>query len=97
MIARYYTQITLERLSTLLDLDASQSEEFVSRLVVSGTIFARINRLSGIVNFVKPQDANQVLDSWASDVGKMLNMVEKVCHLISKEEARVAASQKLIV
>jgi len=33
VIAKYYTRITLTRLTTLLDLDASQTEKTLCRLV----------------------------------------------------------------
>jgi len=38
VVARYYTRITLARLTSLLDLALKQMEEILARLVVSGTI-----------------------------------------------------------
>ena len=46
VIAKYYTCITLTRLTTLLDLTPQQAEETLCRLVVAGTVWARIDRLA---------------------------------------------------
>lgn len=62
------------------------TEEFLSKLVVSKTIYARVDRPAGVVSFQVKKDANQVLNDWSSDINSLLNLVEKTCHLISKEE-----------
>jgi len=90
-ISKYYTRITLSRLGQLLDLEPSQAEEFLSRLVVSKMIYARIDRPAGVASFREPKTTDRVLNEWSSDVGKLLSLVEKTCHLISKEHAVHAA------
>jgi 26S proteasome regulatory subunit N5 len=77
VISQYYTRITLDRLIALLDLSAAQTEETLSRLVVSGTIWARIDRPAGIVNFRQKKSAEDVMNSWSSDMQKLLGLVEK--------------------
>lgn len=37
------------------------------------------------MSFQAKKDANQVLNDWSSDINALLNLVEKTCHLISKE------------
>ncbi|KAJ2616713.1 proteasome regulatory particle subunit [Coemansia sp. RSA 1365] len=86
VIAKYYSRANITRLNELLDLDADDVEAFLSKAVVAGTIYARIDRPSGVVNFSKPRDGEEQLNGWASDVGKLLSLVEKTTHLISKEE-----------
>ncbi|KAI8881666.1 PCI-domain-containing protein [Backusella circina FSU 941] len=85
VIAKYYTRVTTKRLTQLLDLSPKDAEEFLSKLVVSKTIYARIDRSAGIVNFQTKKDANQILNNWSSDINSLLNLIEKTCHLISKE------------
>jgi 26S proteasome regulatory subunit N5 len=75
--AEYYTRITLARLTSLLDLTQKQTEDILSRLVVSGTIWARIDRPAGIVNFRNKRDAEDVMNDWSSDMQKLLGLVEK--------------------
>ncbi|KAI8884547.1 PCI-domain-containing protein [Backusella circina FSU 941] len=86
VVAMHYTRVSTARLSQLLGLDEKDTEESLSKLVVSKTIFARIDRSAGIVNFQTKKDANQTLNDWSSDINSLLNLIEKTCHLISKEE-----------
>jgi 26S proteasome regulatory subunit N5 len=86
VIEKYYTRITLKRMTELLDLDLDQTEDVLAKLVVSKTIYAKIDRPSGIVNFQAPKDANTILNEWTHDINKLLSLVEKTNHLIAKEE-----------
>ncbi|KAL9543667.1 hypothetical protein MBANPS3_008000 [Mucor bainieri] len=86
VIAKYYTRVSTKRLTQLLDLNEKDAEEFLSKLVVSKTIYARIDRSAGVVNFQTKKDANEILNNWSSDINSLLNLIEKTCHLISKEE-----------
>ncbi|GAA5955636.1 hypothetical protein JCM8115_006811 [Rhodotorula mucilaginosa] len=91
VVAGYYTRITLSRLSTFLSLPTNETEQFLSRLVTSKTVYAKIVRPAGIVTFVRPKTGDEVLNEWSSDVGKLMGLVEKSCHLIAKEHAVHAA------
>jgi len=70
-------RITLSRLTSLLDLSQEQTEETLSRLVVGGTVWARVDRPSGVVSFHKRRSAEDVLNDWSSDMNKLLGYVEK--------------------
>ncbi|GAA5893378.1 uncharacterized protein JCM6883_007646 [Sporobolomyces salmoneus] len=91
VVATYYTRITLARLSSFLNLPIPQTEQFLSSLVTSKTVYAKIDRPAGVVNFVKPKKGDEVLNEWSSDVGKLMGLIEKSCHLIAKEHAVNAA------
>ncbi|KAI9217773.1 PCI domain-containing protein [Blastocladiella britannica] len=86
VVARYYTRITFQRLTELLDLGSDKVEAFMSRLVCNGTIYARIDRPSRTVTFVKRSNADETLAEWSSGVHRLLKLVEKTNHLIAKEE-----------
>jgi 26S proteasome regulatory subunit N5 len=58
----------------------------LSNLVVNKTIFARLDRLSGIVTFEAKKDANTVLNEWSNTVHSLLDLIVKTNHLITKEE-----------
>ncbi|ORY91686.1 hypothetical protein BCR35DRAFT_286656 [Leucosporidium creatinivorum] len=90
-ISKYYTRITVSRLSQLLDLTEPKTESFLSSLVSSKTVYAKIDRPAGIVSFKAPRTGDQVLNEWSSDVGKLMGLIEKSCHLIAKEHAVHAA------
>jgi len=85
VISKYYSRITEKRLAVLLDLDSSETEKHLSRLVVNKSLYARINRPEGIVVFRKAQTPSDMLNHWSSDVESLLKIVENTCHLIQRE------------
>jgi 26S proteasome regulatory subunit N5 len=93
VVAGYYSRITLQRLTELLDLPPLTTERTLCTLVTDKTVYARIDRPSGIVSFQKPRRTNEALNTWSHDIDKMLGLVEKTSHLVSKEYAMHEASQ----
>lgn len=87
VIAKYYTQIRLCRLAQLLDLTSDEAEEALADQVVKKTIHARIDRPAGLISFQPRMSDAAVLNSWSSDMSKLLQTVEKVSHLVEKEWA----------
>uniref|UniRef100_A0AAF5PYX1 PCI domain-containing protein n=1 Tax=Wuchereria bancrofti TaxID=6293 RepID=A0AAF5PYX1_WUCBA len=87
MIAKYYTKITFARMAELLDYPVEQMESFLCNLIVTGAIpDAKIHRPAKVVN-LRARKANiEQLDQWASSVRKLTDILNKVSHLISKEE-----------
>lgn len=96
VVARYYTRIQLGRLTQLLDLNEEETEKYISDLVTSKTIHAKIDRPAQIVNFAKPRDADDVLNEWSSNMKSLLGHLERIDHLITKEEmmARILPSKE---
>lgn len=93
VLAAYYSRITLQRLTELLDLPALTTERTLCKLVTDKTVYARIDRPAGIVSFQRPRRTNETLNEWSADIGKMLGLVEKTSHLVSKEYAMHEAAQ----
>ncbi|TFK77288.1 PCI-domain-containing protein [Pluteus cervinus] len=77
VVSQYYTRITIARLTAFLDLSSQETEEVLSRLVVSGTVWARIDRPAGVISFRGKQSAEDVMNDWSSDMQKLLGLVEK--------------------
>ena len=86
VMAKYYTRITSKRMSDLLDLSVQEAEEYLAKLVVNKTVYAKIDRLSGVITFTKPRDPSDVLNEWSYSVNKLMSLVNKATHLIAKEE-----------
>ncbi|XP_037593916.1 26S proteasome non-ATPase regulatory subunit 12-like [Cebus imitator] len=86
IMAKYYTRITMKRMAQLLDLSVDESEAFLSNLVVNKTIFAKVDRLAGIINFQRPKDPNNLLNDWSQKLNSFISLVNKTTHLIAKEE-----------
>lgn len=86
VVAKYYTRIQMGRLTELLDLTEDETEKYISELVTSKTVYARIDRPARIVSFSKPRDADDVLNEWSHNMKSLLGLLERIDHLITKEE-----------
>lgn len=86
VVAKYYTRIQMGRLTELLDLTEEETEKYISDLVTMKTIYAKIDRPARIVDFSKPRDADDVLNEWSSNMKSLLGLLERIDHLITKEE-----------
>lgn len=85
IMAKYYKRVTLKRMAELLSLSSDETEEMLTNLVVNKTIWAKVNRLEGIVNFKATKPANEVLNDWSVDINTLMSNVCKASHLINKE------------
>ncbi|GLT75185.1 hypothetical protein SLA2020_469270 [Shorea laevis] len=85
VVSKYYSRITLKRLAELLCLTLQEAEKHLSEMVVSKALVAKIDRPMGIVCFQIAKDSNEILNSWAVNLEKLLDLVEKSCHQIHKE------------
>ena len=86
VIAKYYTRIQMHRLTQLLDLDEEETESYISSLVTSKTVWAKIDRPARVVTFAKTRDADEVLNEWSGSMKSLLGLLERIDHLITKEE-----------
>ena len=77
--------ISLKRYSPLSTINSEQeSEKYLSDMVTSGAIYARVDRPAKTVSFSKPKDANDVLNEWSGNIHNLLGLCEKLGHLITK-------------
>lgn len=86
VIANYYTRLNLKRLEELLNLAGNRCEEYLSKLANAGTIQVKIDRPLGIVYFTQNKNPSDILNAWSHNITNLMNLVNKTCHLISKEE-----------
>ncbi|KAG6401201.1 hypothetical protein SASPL_138049 [Salvia splendens] len=86
VVSRYYSRITLKRLADLLCLTLQEAEKHLSDMVVSKALVAKIDRPMSVVCFQTAKDnSNEIMNSWATNLEKLLELVEKSCHQIHKE------------
>lgn len=85
VVSVYYKRIHGARLAQLLQLEPARVEKEIAAMVSEGSIYAKIDRPTDIVRFSQPKTAEAVLSDWASDIDKLLNLVETTTHLIDKE------------
>jgi len=85
VVEKYYKRITTKRLSALLSLNDRETEQHLGRMVVSGSVYAKIDRPHGIINFRKTQTPSAHLNNWTNDIDSLLKIVENSCHLTERE------------
>jgi 26S proteasome regulatory subunit N5 len=77
-------------MTDLLDLTTRETEETLSRLVISKTIWARIDRPTGIIKFRPARTAEDVMNDWSSDMSKLLGLIEKTWMGVNAAQAAQA-------
>jgi len=85
VVSKYYKRIHGERLAKMLALDRAALESEISTMVSSGSLYCKVDRPADIIRFSPTQTPEAVLTSWASDIDKLLGLVERTTHLIQKE------------
>ena len=76
----------MPRLCQLLDLEEEETEKYISELVTAKTVYAKIDRPARVVSFAKTRDADDVLNEWSGSMRSLLGLLERIDHLITKEE-----------
>ncbi|KAL7718918.1 26S proteasome non-ATPase regulatory subunit [Entamoeba marina] len=86
VIAKYYQNITISRFAQLLCITEEELEKQICVLVNAKHIYAKINRLDGVISFIKTKDPREVLGVWADDIDQLLTLVNDTCFLIETEK-----------
>jgi 26S proteasome regulatory subunit N5 len=85
---KFFSQISLRRISEMIGVNISEIENEICDMVVNKFIYAKINRIAGTVNFKPKQDYSDKLNDLNFDLNKMLEKMETTCHLIHKEHLK---------
>ncbi|XP_014248586.1 26S proteasome non-ATPase regulatory subunit 12 [Cimex lectularius] len=85
VMAKYYTRITLKRMSELLDMTVDETEETLSEMVVNKSVTAKTDRPAGVVTFSATQQPNDVLNDWGRNLADLMRLLNHTTHLINKE------------
>ncbi|GMM45490.1 proteasome regulatory particle lid subunit [Pichia kluyveri] len=86
MISKYYSSVKLDRLCELVELTQQETEDYIIELVNRGEIHSKIDRPRKIVKFIKTKSENELLNEWSQNIEELLENIEAVQHLITKEE-----------
>jgi 26S proteasome regulatory subunit N5 len=76
------------RLSTLIHCCCRccwQAEKALADLVVAKAVSAKVDRPAGVIVMAQRQQAEDVLNAWSANIGKLLELVEKASQQIQKE------------
>ncbi|KFD53725.1 hypothetical protein M514_05430 [Trichuris suis] len=86
-IATYYSQISLDRLAELIDVDTETAEDMICQMTNSGELKgAKINRPEGYVKFRANENPEELLTNLNNDVDQMSDLLEETVRLIIGEE-----------
>jgi len=85
VVSLYYKRIRGSRLAQLLQLEPTRLESEIADMVSDGTVYAKIDRPADVVKFAPAKMPETILSDWASDIDKLLHLVETTTHLIHKE------------
>ncbi|KAG5505717.1 hypothetical protein JKF63_05052 [Porcisia hertigi] len=96
VIARFYTRIPLKRLAELVHLSPEHTELFIMTMVTNKTLYAKMDRVDGLVVFEARKNTTEVISSWNDSVERSVALLDKASHLITKERMlHNLASQKV--
>lgn len=62
-----------------------QTEKHLSDMVVAGALTARIDRPAGNMRFAPRREPAALLNGWARNIGRLLDVVENATQNIQKE------------
>lgn len=85
VVSQYYSRLTLNRLSELLDLPVDEAESRLADAIVNKLVTAKIDRPAGTISFSRNLDSSEHLNSWVSSIDKLLWYLESASHLLHKE------------
>lgn len=77
-------------MAQLLGLEWPRLEQEISSMVSDSSVYAKIDRPKDIVRFAAAKTSEAILTDWASDIDKLLHLVETTTHLIHKENMTAA-------
>ena len=82
---KFFSKVHLGRIAEMTNVNVEEVEKEIADMVVSGHIYAKINRIESICVFKKKSDHRDILNELNYDLNKMLKGIENTCHLINKE------------
>lgn len=85
VVSRFYTRLPLARLAELVGLTPDHTEAFIMAMVTNKTLYAKMDRVDGLVVFEARKNTTEVMASWNEAVGRTVSLLDKASHLITKE------------
>eukprot|EP00672_Neobodo_designis_P026098 CAMPEP_0174827800 /NCGR_PEP_ID=MMETSP1114-20130205/934_1 /TAXON_ID=312471 /ORGANISM="Neobodo designis, Strain CCAP 1951/1" /LENGTH=500 /DNA_ID=CAMNT_0016061477 /DNA_START=36 /DNA_END=1538 /DNA_ORIENTATION=+ len=90
--AKFYKRIRLTRLAQLVGLSDEATERFIMKLVSSKSIYAKVDRIDGVVVFERQANPIDVAKRWNERVDAMGTLIDRTCHLVAKERMLIAVA-----
>ncbi|XP_055379620.1 26S proteasome non-ATPase regulatory subunit 12-like [Condylostylus longicornis] len=84
VISLYYERIYIKRMSEILCITIEKCENLISKLISNGRILAKIDRLTGVINFNKVKRTGQILNDWIFNINELTIKVNNSFHDVNK-------------
>jgi len=94
VVARYYTEIQMSRLTEFLKVDTEQMERYLSEMVVAGDVHAKIDRVDQSIRFGKKAKAQEIVTEWGENLDQLVHLIENTCHEIQRENMVTEGNRK---
>eukprot|EP01016_Furgasonia_blochmanni_P046461 TRINITY_DN669_c0_g2_i12.p1 TRINITY_DN669_c0_g2~~TRINITY_DN669_c0_g2_i12.p1 ORF type:complete len:479 (+),score=184.05 TRINITY_DN669_c0_g2_i12:74-1510(+) len=85
IVENYYARIHIKRLGELIKVAPDVVEDELCEMINMKLVFARIDRVEGTAVFKKRKNENEILNEWVFDINKLVDLADKTCNLISRE------------
>eukprot|EP00759_Apiculatamorpha_spiralis_P007227 PhF_6_TR14253/c1_g1_i1/m.22888/K03035/PSMD12, RPN5; 26S proteasome regulatory subunit N5 len=89
IISKHYTRCRLSKVSQLVSLSQSEVEAVIMNLVSMAMMYAKIDRVKGIVVFRQPSQGVKDMEEWSQGIDKVMKLLNETCHLIQKERMTI--------
>lgn len=91
IISQYFKNSRVSRLSEILECNVDEVEDDLCDLIVSGIVKAKIDRPSGVVNFVLTEISNDddMIDNWVKNINEIVDIIDLACERIEHEDVLV--------
>ncbi|KAL0232840.1 hypothetical protein GEMRC1_011587 [Eukaryota sp. GEM-RC1] len=87
VIAKFFSRISFDDISSLVQCDVSTMEDRVCTLFGNNVIFCRIDRLKEEISFRKDLDPASEANEWSMSLMSTIDKLEKAVHLIEVEQS----------
>lgn len=85
VVSSFYTRVPISRLAQLVGLSVEHTEKFLMDLVGSRTLFAKMDRVNGLVEFEAKRNTAEAVEYWSEAVERCVSLLDEASHLIVKE------------
>lgn len=88
IIATYFRNIRMKRLSEILDASADEVEDGLCDLIIDGIVKGKIDRPNGIIHFVLTEISNDddMVDGWIKNINDIVDIIDLACERIEHED-----------
>lgn len=94
VVSTFYTRVPIQRLAELVGLTVEHTERFIMDMVANQTLYAKMDRVEGLVEFEARRNTAEVVEYWNDAVERCVSLLDDASHLIAKERMLVNVAHR---